>query len=99
MSVALADEDAEIQPVPTEGGGGKSEPELARLSDILKAFNDRFSTLFTDGDRVVKRIRDDIAPKVAADAAFRNAQANTPHTARLAHDQALNNVMQALLKE
>jgi type I restriction enzyme R subunit len=99
MSVALADEDAEIQPVPTEGGSGKSQPELAPLSDILKAFNEQFGTLFTDGDRVVSRIRDDIAPKVAADAAFRNARANTPHTARMAHDQALNTVMQALLKD
>ena len=99
MSVALVDEDSEIQPVPTEGGGGRSEPEVARLSDILKAFNEQFATLFTDGDRVVARIRDDIAPKVAADAAFKNAKANTPHTARMAHDQALNTVMQALLKD
>ena len=55
MSVALTDEEAEIQPVPTEGGGGRAEPELARLSDILKAFNEQFGTLFGDGDRVVAR--------------------------------------------
>lgn len=48
---------------------------------------------------MVKRIRDDIAPKIAADAAYKNAKENTPHTARMAHDQALNNVMQALLKD
>jgi hypothetical protein len=29
-----------------------------------------------------KRIRDDIAPKVAADVAYHNAKENTPHTAR-----------------
>jgi hypothetical protein len=40
-----------------------------------------------------------IAPKVAADVAYKNAKANTPHTARMVHDQALNNVMQALLKD
>jgi type I restriction enzyme R subunit len=99
MKIALADEDAEIEPVPTEGGGKMGEPELDRLSNILKSFNEQFGTLFKDTDRVVKRIRDDIAPKVAADVAYQNAKENTPHTARMAHDQALNNVMQALLKD
>ncbi len=46
-----------------------------------------------------KRIRDDIAPQVAADAAYQNAKENTPHTARMAHDQALSKGMQLLLKE
>ena len=89
MKIALADTDAEIEPVPTDAHGHKAEPELDRLSNILKTFNEQFGTLFTDTDRVAKRIRDDIAPKVAADAAYQNARENTPHTARMAHDQAL----------
>lgn len=99
MKIMLEDKDAEINPVPTEAGGRKPEPELDRLSNILKAFNERFGTLFTDTDRIAKRIREDIAPKVAADVAYQNAKANTPHTARLAHDQALGKVMQLLLKD
>ena len=99
MKIALADEDAEIEPVPTDAGGRKPDPELDRLSNILQAFNDQFGTLFDDGDRVVRRIREDIAPKVAAEAAFQNAKANTPHTARMAHDAALGRVMQVLLKD
>jgi type I restriction enzyme R subunit len=74
MKIALADENAEIGPVPVEGGGRKREPELDRLSNILKAFNDYFGTLFTDADRVARRILEDIAPKVAADPAYRNAR-------------------------
>lgn len=99
MKIALADADAEIQPVPTEASGHRPEPALDRLSNILKTFNEQFGTLFTDTDRVAQRIRDDIAPKVAADAAYQNAKENTPHTARLAHDKALANVMQHLLKD
>ena len=99
LKIALADTDAEIEPVPTDAGGRKPEPELDRLSNILKSFNDQFGTLFDDSDRVARRIRDDIAPKVAADAAFQNAMANTPHTARMAHDAALVRVMQVLLKD
>jgi type I restriction enzyme R subunit len=72
---------------------------MDRLSNILKSFNEQFGTLFTDTDRVAKRIRDDIAPKVAADVAYMNAKKNTPHTARMAHDQALDKAMQTLLKD
>lgn len=99
IKIALADSDAEIEPAPTETSGRKGELELDRLSNILKAFNEHFGTLFTDSDRVAKRIRDDIAPKVAADVAYQNAKENTPHTARMAHDQALGKVMQHLLKD
>lgn len=97
--IALVDQDAEIAPVPMEGGGHKPLPELDRLSNILKSFNENFGTLFTDSDRVAKRIRDDIAPQVASDTAYQNAKENTPHTARMAHDQALGKVMQILLKD
>ncbi len=97
--IALVDTDAEIAPVPTDPGGHKPEPEMDRLSNILKTFNEQFGTLFTDTDRVAQRIRDDIAPKVAADKAYQNAKENTPHTARVAHDQALAKVMQQLLKD
>ena len=98
MKIALADADAEIDPA-QEGTGRRPQPELDRLSNILKTFNDNFGTLFTDADRVAKRIRDDIAPKVAADAAYQNAKENTPHTARMAHDQALGREMQILLRD
>jgi type I restriction enzyme, R subunit len=99
MQMALDDANAEIAPVPTDSHGRKGEPELDRLSNILKTFNENFGTLFADTDRVAKRIREDIAPKVAADKAFQNARDNTPHTARMAHDQALGKVMQILLKD
>ena len=99
MKIAVADENAEIGPVPVEGGGRKAEPELDRLSNILKAFNDHFGTLFTDADRVARRIKDDIAPKVAADPAYQNAKKNTPNAARIEHDKALAKVMLTLLKD
>ncbi|WP_394793855.1 type I restriction endonuclease subunit R [Armatimonas sp.] len=99
MKIVLADKDAELTPIPTEVGGRKSEPELDRLSNILKNFNENFGTLFTDTDRVAKRIREDIAPKVAADSVYQNARENTPHTARVAHDKALEKAMQTLLRD
>ncbi|MGO9528967.1 MAG: type I restriction endonuclease subunit R [Verrucomicrobiia bacterium] len=99
MKISLPDDNAEIDPIPVDGGGHKREPELDRLSNILKAFNEQFGTLFTDADRVARRIRDDIAPQVAADAAYRNAKKNTPNAARIEHDKALAKVMLTLLKD
>jgi type I restriction enzyme R subunit len=99
MKIILADDDAEIEPIPVGGGGRKPEPELDRLSNIIKSFNEQFSTLFTDVDRVSKRIQEDIAPKVAADQAYQNAKLNTPNTTRMEHDKVLMRVMQTLLKD
>ncbi len=99
LKIALADDEAEIDPGPIGGGGRKPEPELDRLSNILKAFNEQFGTLFTNTDRVFQRIKDDIAPQVAADPAFKNARENTPAAARIEHDKALAKVMLSLLKD
>jgi type I restriction enzyme R subunit len=99
MKIILEDEDGEIGPIPVGGGGRKPEPELDLLSNILTSFNEQFGTLFTDVDRVAKRIKEDIAPKVAADQAYQNARQNTPNTARLEHDKALTRVMLTLLKD
>ncbi len=99
VAVQLPDENVAIGPVPVEGGGHKPEPELDRLSNILKGFNEQFGTLFADADRVAQRIRDDIAPKVAADEGFKNAMANTPGAAKIEHEKALSRVMLDLLKD
>ena len=99
IQIASSDEDAEIDPMPVEGGGRKPEPELDRLSNILKAFNEQFGTLFNDSDRIFARIKDEIAPLVAGDQAFRNARENTPGAARIEHDKALARVMLTLLKD
>ncbi len=99
--IQLPDADAEIEPVPTTGGGHKPEPELDRLSNILKAFNDQFGNIrWSDADRVHKLITEDIAQRVAADKAYQNARQNSDkQNARIEHDKALARVMTAVLKD
>ena len=101
VKIQLPDEDAEIEPVPTEGGGRKPEPELDRLSNILKTFNDHFGNIrWTDTDRVHKLITEDIPQRVAADSAYQNARQNSDkQNARIEHDKALQRVMTAVLKD
>jgi type I restriction enzyme R subunit len=85
--------------VPVEQGGRVRTPEYDRLSNILNQFNDLFGTQFQDGDRVVRRIREEIAPRVALDKTYRNALKNTPQNAPHALDMALNRAMQGLMTE
>ena len=101
VKIQLPDEDAEIEPLPTDGGGRKPEPELDRLSNILKTFNDQFGNIdWSDADRVHKLITEDIPIRVAADAAYRNAMKNNDRqNARIEHDKALARVMTAVLKD
>ena len=101
VKIQLPDADAEIEPVPTSGGGYRPEPELDRLSNILKVFNDQFGNIrWTDADRVHKLITEDIPNRVAADKAYQNAmQHSDKQNARIEHDKALARVMTAVLKD
>jgi type I restriction enzyme R subunit len=101
IQLADADADAEIGPVPASGGGNRPEPELDRLSNIIKIFNDQFGNIrWTDADRVHKLITEDIPTRVAADTAYRNAKKNSDEqNARIEHDKALGRVMTAVLND
>ena len=79
----------------------KPEPELDRLSNIIKTFNDQFGSIpWTDSDRVHRLITEDIPSKVAADTAYQNARKNSDKpNARIEHDKALARVMTAVLKD
>jgi type I restriction enzyme, R subunit len=61
IKIDLPDEGSEIDPMMVSGGGHKPEPELEKLSNILKAFNDQFENIsWADKDRIFKRITEEI---------------------------------------
>ena len=99
--IMLPDEDAEIDPVPGAGGGGRGEPELDRLSNILRTFNEHFGDIkWQDADRVRQLIIETIPDRVREDTAFRNAQRNSDRqNARIEHDKALLRVMTAVMRD
>jgi type I restriction enzyme R subunit len=101
VKIQLPDEDAEIEPPPTSGSGFKPEPEMDRLSNIIKTFNDQFGNIpWGDKDRVDRIITQDIPSRVAADTAYQNAKRNSDkQNARIEHDRALARVMAAVLKD
>ena len=99
--IILADEDAEIDPLKPSGGGRSPETELDRLSNIIRVFNEQFGAIsWEDRDRVQQLITETIPARVAEDTAFRNARQNSDkENARIEHDQALQRVMFALMKD
>jgi type I restriction enzyme, R subunit len=100
MAIALPDADAEIDPVPTSAGGRTPEPEMDKLSNIIKAFNEQFGELFNDPTAVEKRILQLIPPKVSADSAYQNAKKNSDRqNARIEHDKALKRVVTAMFRD
>jgi len=100
ITIALPDTDAEIEPAPTSGGGRKREPEMDKLSNIIRAFNDQFGGLFNDPKSVEKRIVEVIPPKVLSDKAYQNARQNSDRqNARIEHDKALKRVITAMFKD
>lgn len=101
VRIQLADANGEIEPVPTAGGGYIPEPEMDRLSNIIKSFNEQFGNIpWTDKDRVNKLITEEIPKQVAADTAYRNAIKNSDRqNARIEHDRALVRVMTSILND
>ena len=101
QDIQLADDDAEIDPVPDGGGGRKPEPELDRLSNIIEEFNNRFGNIeWKDQDKIEKVITEDLPKKVASDRAYQNAIANSDRqNARIEHDKALGRAMTDILSD
>ena len=101
IRIQLPDEDSTIDPASTDGGGRPPEPEMDRLSNILKDFNDQFGNIdWSDKDRINKLITEEIPARVAQDRAYQNAIRNSDRqNARIEHDKALGRVMTAVLKD
>ena len=101
LRIELQDADAEIDPVPTGAIGHRPEPELDRLSNIIREFNERFGNVpWEDRDRIYRLITKEIPDRVAADTAYQHARKNSDkQNARIEHDKALGRVISALFND
>lgn len=101
MKMAMEDTDAVIEPVPTGGAGGKGDPDIDKLSAIIKTFNDLFGNIeWKDEDKIRRVITEEIPARVAQDKAYQNAQANSDkQNAKLEHDRVLDRVVLELLSD
>jgi type I restriction enzyme R subunit len=100
-SIKLADDEGELDPVPTGGGGGRPEPEIERLTVIVKQFNNQWGNIpWEDKDRIIRVITEELPEKVNADEAYSNAKANSDkQNARIEHDKALGRAILELMTD
>ena len=74
VQIQLENKDTEIDPTPIGGGkGGKHEPEMVKLSDIL----DQFNEINWKNIELAKKQLDELPERLKADAAFVNAAKNS----------------------
>ncbi len=101
LKITLPDEEATIAPLPAAGGGGRLEPELDRLSNIIKSFNDQFGNIdWKDPDKIRQVLTEELPARVAADPAYQNAMTQGDRqNARLEHDRALQGVITAMVAD
>ena len=101
LSLGMDDADGALEPAPPGGGGGGGDPEIDKLSNIIKTFNDLFGNIdWKDGDKIRKVITEEIPNRVAQDKAYQNAVQNSDkQNAKMEHDKALNRVVLELLAD
>ena len=90
VRIQLADEDAEIDPLPDTGGASCRNPNstASRTSSRPSTSSSGISA-GEDEDRVRRLITKEIPAKVAEDSAYRNARENSDRqNARIEHDEA-----------
>jgi len=102
LALALKDEDGAVEPAPFGGGGGGGPtPEVDRLSNIIREFNDLFGNIdWKDADKILHVVTTEIPARVTHDKAYQNAQAHSDkQNAKIEHDKALNRVILELLAD
>jgi len=100
MAIQLEDSNAEVEPVPTGGIGGKTDPELDLLSSILNTFNDLFGNIdWKDADNVRRQIAL-IPAMVSKDQTYQNAMKNADkQEARTESDRVLQSIVFSIMAD
>lgn len=100
IALKLADEDAEVAPVPVSTNSGNPAPEMDKLTNILNRFNELFGNIaWEDADNVRRQIAE-LPAMVAKDEVYQNAMKNSDkQNARLESERALNAVMFKIMRD
>lgn len=93
-NLELENQNAAIDPLPTTGGGGKSEPDLEKLSNILDEFNLIFGGIDWQYPNDVKQQILDLPELLVKNEAFSNAaRFSDEDTAQMECNSALQDII------
>lgn len=97
--ITLAADPGYINPIPVGVSGGKPEPELDTLENIIKAFNHRFGDIeWSDKDKVNKILTEQLPAEMQADADTVNAMKySDKQNAKIYSDKKIEELMQQYL--
>jgi type I restriction enzyme R subunit len=98
--IGLVEDPGYVTPIPVGVGGGKSEPELDTLENILNAFNQRFGDIdWTDKDKVNEILTQQIPADMKADGKIMDAINTSPdkQNAKISSDKKVEELMQQYL--
>ncbi len=95
--IELENKDAEIEPIPVGGGkGGKSDPDLIKLSEIL----DQFNEINWTNRELAERQLNELPQRLSEDTTFVNAARNSnENTARMQCFSSLMTIVAGMLNE
>lgn len=98
--ISLVEDPGYVTPIPVGVGGGKSEPELDTLENILNAFNQRFGDIdWTDKDKVNEILTQQIPADMKKDLRTMDAITTSPdkQNAKISSDKKVEELMQQYL--
>lgn len=98
--ISLVEDPGFVTPIPVGVGGGKSEPELDTLENILNAFNQRFGDIdWTNKDKVNEILTQQIPADMKADGKIMDAINTSPdkQNAKISSDKKVEELMQQYL--
>ena len=99
VNITLDDEDAEIDPIQAQRGGGLADAQLQFLSIILDEFNKTWGNSFTNPEHIGEIIAA-MPDRVSEDTAYQNAQLHSDQqNAQIECDAALLNEVTATLDD
>lgn len=99
-NISLAADPGFVASIPVTVGGGKAQPELDSLENILKAFNQRFGDIdWTDKDKVNKFLTEQLPAEMKADKKVMDAITTSPdkQNAKISSDKKVEELMQQYL--
>ena len=97
--IALDDTPGEIDPIPVDVKGGKPEPELDTLENILSVFNQKFGDIeWSDKDKVRKILTEQLPAEMKAHKETMDAvKYSDKQNAKITSDKKLEEIMQQYL--
>lgn len=99
-SIVLENENASVAPIPVGQGGGKPEPLMDSLSNIVEEFNDKYGNIDWKNPEEVKKQIEELPVRISDSVDFVNAVRNGDRqVAQITFNDDITAIVAAMLEE